>query len=61
MAGNRQDAVDVRELNEVETVKIEVDEESSADVSSAEYVFLFIKEIKYTSWVVSEFEKIILS
>ncbi|KAL3986047.1 SART-1 family protein [Acanthocheilonema viteae] len=36
LAGNRQDAVDVRELNEPETVKTEVDEEPKADRSPAE-------------------------
>ncbi|VIO99433.1 SART-1 family protein [Brugia malayi] len=36
LAGNRQDAVDVRELNEPEAVKIEVDEEAVADYSPAE-------------------------
>uniref|UniRef100_A0A0R3S044 U4/U6.U5 tri-snRNP-associated protein 1 n=1 Tax=Elaeophora elaphi TaxID=1147741 RepID=A0A0R3S044_9BILA len=36
LAGNRQDAVDVRELNELETIKTEVDEEPNADHSPAE-------------------------
>ncbi|EJW85704.1 SART-1 family protein [Wuchereria bancrofti] len=36
LAGNRQDAVDVRELNEPEAVKMEVDEEAVTDQSPTE-------------------------
>ncbi|CAG9530104.1 unnamed protein product [Cercopithifilaria johnstoni] len=36
LAGNRQDAVDVRELNEPEAIKTEVEEEPNADRSPAE-------------------------
>uniref|UniRef100_A0A1I7W4R8 U4/U6.U5 tri-snRNP-associated protein 1 n=1 Tax=Loa loa TaxID=7209 RepID=A0A1I7W4R8_LOALO len=36
LAGNRQDAVDVRELNEPEAVKVETDEEPGASHSPAE-------------------------
>lgn len=43
LAGNRLDAVDIRELNESETVKTEVDEEPGDDHSTAEYVSSFIK------------------
>uniref|UniRef100_A0A915Q0C2 SART-1 family protein n=1 Tax=Setaria digitata TaxID=48799 RepID=A0A915Q0C2_9BILA len=39
LAGNRQDAIDVKELNELENVKTEVHEEPIVEQSSAEYEF----------------------